>query len=94
MQVSPFEFVNWQIIIWTMVLLNLYKLQAPAHRIGYGVVANIIASHAIARGSIPRIRILEKLYIVTWPWLLDKILPDSKIKVQWCPVHCTPFVPP
>ena len=27
--------------------------------IGYGVVANIIASHAIARGSIPRIRILQ-----------------------------------
>ena len=24
--------------------------------IGYGVTANIIASHAIARGSIPRIR--------------------------------------
>ena len=26
--------------------------------IGYGVVANIIVSHTIARGSIPRIRIL------------------------------------
>ena len=27
-------------------------------RIGYGVVANIIASHAIARGSIPRVGML------------------------------------
>ena len=34
-------------------------------RLGYGVVANIIASHAIARGSIPRIRIFVKIYEIT-----------------------------
>ena len=39
----------------------------------YGVVANIIASHAIARGSIPRIRIF--IYAVAYfSWKVQNIL--------------------
>ena len=37
---------------------NLYLLSQAVLIIRYGVVANIIASHAIARGSIPRVGIL------------------------------------
>ena len=35
--------------------LNLSTKQKAEEVIRYGVVANIIASHAIARGSIPRV---------------------------------------
>ena len=40
-------------------------------RIGYGVVANIIASHAIARGSIPRVGIVL-------------LFTPSLQQLQWC----------
>ena len=38
-------------------LYNTGCFSGPPFQLGYGVVANIIVSHTIARGSIPRIRI-------------------------------------
>ena len=45
--------------------------------VGYGVMANIIASHAIARGSIPRIRVFLTL----------KFLPRPDLNL-WCAYRC------
>lgn len=50
-----------------------------SYSIGYGVVANIIASHAIARGSIPRIRIVftERYRRIMFPNEMQNTLPSS-----------------
>ena len=36
-------------------IISIYTFLSPLSIVRYGVVANIIASHAIARGSIPRV---------------------------------------
>ena len=37
--------------------VSISARRLPYRRVGYGVTANIAASHAAARGSIPRIRV-------------------------------------
>ena len=51
---------------------SLYCLLPLKSSIGYGVMVNITASHAVARGSIPRIRTIFlnffKLFQLCWSW--------------------------
>jgi hypothetical protein len=42
----------------TIFAPSLIAIEVKNYQIGYGVKANIAASHAAARGSIPRIRII------------------------------------
>jgi hypothetical protein len=61
---------------------SLWLLDARIPQIGYGVTANIAASHAAARGSIPRIRITFFLFSLPSAILMD---PSPQLR-QF--VHC------
>jgi hypothetical protein len=58
--------------------------------IRYGVVANIIASHAIARGSIPRVGMFCRSDTLDWlsPMLLYTVLQRSRSTPASCPLIC------
>ena len=50
-------------------------------QVGYGVTANIAASHAAARGSIPRIRMSFFLLGSTIIFLVNHHHPGSRVRI-------------